>query len=104
MSAIRGERVKVGQANGPDIELIVSGDEFYAHYETPEGHSVIYDPERGLFCYAKLVNGRFESTGIPADQPAPVGTPLHEKESAVVRREKASKRAAERGGSAPGQT
>ena len=32
MSAIFGETLTFGQANGPDIRLRVTGDEFYARY------------------------------------------------------------------------
>jgi len=39
MAALFGERVTLGQENGPDIELRVWGDE---PYETLSGYSVIY--------------------------------------------------------------
>ena len=91
MSSIRGERVRLGQADGREIELVVSGNEDYARYETPAGHAVIYD-DAGLFVYARLVNGRFASTGVPADQPPPAGVGVHEEESPEVRSERSAAR------------
>ncbi len=91
MSSIRGERVALGQSNGREIELVVSGNEDYARYETPAGYAVIYD-DAGVFVYARLVNGRFTSTGVPADQPPPAGLALHEEESPEVRIERSQAR------------
>jgi hypothetical protein len=85
MTAIRGEKLSFGQRNGPEVELVVFGDEFYARYETPDGHSVVYDDERGLFCYARLVDGAFVSSGVPVSDPAPPGAVLHGTEADAVR-------------------
>ena len=52
-----GERAFLGQANGPDVELVVYGTELYARYETLDGYSVVYDETLGLFCYARIVAG-----------------------------------------------
>ena len=98
MPGVFGERVPIGQANGPDVELIVYGDEHYARYETPEGYSVVYDSGRGLFTYALLRDGRFESSGVPLSDPPPPGAQLHAQESAAVRLAKAAERQASRGG------
>ena len=57
MSAIFGEYLIFPQENGPDVELVVFGDEFYARYETVSGYTVVYDGGRGLYCYADLLNG-----------------------------------------------
>ena len=46
----------------------------------------------GLFCYARLVDGRFESTGIPVTQPPPVGVKRHATESDDVRKQKIQER------------
>ncbi len=43
MSAIFGETLIFPQDNGPDVELVVFGDEFYSRRETKEGYTVIYD-------------------------------------------------------------
>jgi len=94
MTAIRGERVRLGQADGTEIELVVSGNEDYAHYETPSGYAVIEDS--GMFVYARLVDGRFVSTGVPADREPPPGVAPHERESAAVRLEKSAARRAAR--------
>ena len=93
MGALYGQRVTVGQAQGPDVELIVYGDEFYARYETPDGYPVVYDTERGQFSYARLDEGRFVSTGVPATAPPPPGMVRHAQEDPEVRQEKAGRRA-----------
>jgi hypothetical protein len=90
MSAIFGEKLALGQRNGPDVELIVFGDEFYARYESPDGYAAVYDEERGLFCYALLVDGAFVSSAIPVSAPPAPGAVLHGKESDAVRRSKSA--------------
>ena len=47
MSAIFGETLVIEQENGPPIELVVWGDEFYVRYETKEGFTVCYDEAGG---------------------------------------------------------
>lgn len=101
MTAIYGERLTFGQRNGPDVELVVFGDEFYARYESLEGYSVIYDDGRGLFCYAALVDGAFVSSGQPVSGPPPPGAVLHGKESDAVR---TTRRAAARAKKFPSQS
>jgi hypothetical protein len=90
MSALFGERVTLAQENGPDVELLAWGDEFYATYETPSGYPAVYDKELGLFCYARVVEGRFESTKVPVSEPPPAGVELHARESDAVRMAKAA--------------
>jgi hypothetical protein len=92
MSAIRGERVKLRQRSGEEVELVVSGDEHYATYETVEGFPVIFDDQAGSFCHARLNNGRLESTSIPAQASPPTGAVKHVQESAEVRQERARTR------------
>ena len=88
MTAVRGERLSFGQRGGPDVELVVFGDEFYARYETLDGHSAVYDDALGLFCYARLVDGAFVSTGVPVSASPPPGAVLHGTESDAVRQAK----------------
>ena len=92
MVGVFGEKVSLGQANGPDVDLIVSGTELYATYETLDGFPAVYDDTRGLFCYAKLVDGRFESTGIPVTTAPPNGVVRHATESDDVRMRKIKER------------
>ena len=73
MSAIFGETLTFGQTNGPDIRLRVTGDEFYATYETLDGYTAVSDTDRGFFCYGYLHNGVLVSSGVPVTAPpAPV--------------------------------
>lgn len=92
MVGMFGQKVSLAQAQGPDVELVVKGTEFYATYETPEGFPAVYDEARGLFCYARVVRGRFESTGIPVTEQPPSGVTRHATESDEVRGERIEQR------------
>ena len=85
MSGIIGQRVRLGQADGSEVELIVSGTRSYATYETPDGFPAIYDQTTGRFCYARVVSGRFESTGVPVNLPPPSNVEPHARESDEIR-------------------
>ena len=92
MVGVFGEKASLGQANGSDVDLIVRGTEFYATYETLEGFPAIYDDSLGLFCYARIVGGRFETTGISVTSPPPPGVERHATESDEVRIQKIEER------------
>jgi len=96
VTAIFGETLTFGQENGPDVRLVVYGDEFYARYETQEGYPVVSDPDRSLFCYALLRDGAFVSSGVPIAEQPPVGAERHVEESEAVRRLKFAKKYASR--------
>jgi M6 family metalloprotease-like protein len=87
MSGIFSEQLTFTQENGPDVRLVVIGDENYARYETPDGYTVIYDTDLGLFTYAKVVDGYFVSSGVPMNAAAPTNTPRHLQEAETVRQE-----------------
>jgi M6 family metalloprotease-like protein len=96
MSAIFGETLIFRQDNGPDVELVVFGDEFYARYETRDGYTVVYDPDRGLYCYAVLLNDeRFASSGIPISKRPPSDIRRGLQESEIIRNEKFERRYAD---------
>lgn len=42
MSAIFGEQLTFAQENGPEVRLVVFGDEFYARYENDDGYTALY--------------------------------------------------------------
>ena len=90
MAAIFGEKLTFDQENGPDVQLVVFGDEFYARYETEDGYPVIYDDTLGLFCYALLQDGRFVSSGVSIAQEPPPATQQHATEADAVRQAKAA--------------
>jgi M6 family metalloprotease-like protein len=96
MSGIFNEQLTFKQENGPDVRLVVIGDEHYAHYETIDGYTVVYDVEKGLYCYAVTVNGRFVSTGIPMNAAPPPEIRRHITESEEVRQLKFNLRHASR--------
>jgi M6 family metalloprotease-like protein len=95
MSAIFGERLLYPQEAGPDVQLVVWGDEFYARRETTSGYTVVYDRDLGLYCYAQLVRGHFASTRVPSTKPPPPGVPPHLNEWPVVRRSLVAERSRE---------
>jgi M6 family metalloprotease-like protein len=92
MSAIFGQTQTFGQENGPDVQLIVQGDEFYARYETVGGYTAVYDEMLGLYCYASLSDGEFVSTGLSIAKPPPDGLPQHLKEDGDIRNNKFNER------------
>ena len=92
MGAIFNEFLIFPQENGPDVELVVNGDEFYARYEDLEGFTVVYDADLGLFCYADVLDGQFISTGTPLTKQPPAGLARHLKESPEVRNSKFGQR------------
>jgi hypothetical protein len=57
----------------------------YATYETLDGFPAVYDDARGLFCYARVENGRYQSTGVPVTSAPPEGVVRHATESDAVR-------------------
>jgi hypothetical protein len=87
-----GQTVSLGQTNGPDVELVVTGTELYATYETPEGYPAVYDDRSGLFCFARVVDGAFHSTGVPVTSAPPADVDKHAKESDAVRVRKIAQR------------
>ena len=92
MSGVINQRVNLGQGNGPDVELQVSGTAMYATYHTPDGFPVVYDDDLGLFAYAHLVDGQLTSTGVPIGSPPPPGVDRQAKEADEVRGRKISER------------
>ena len=92
MSGIFGETLSYPQENGPDVELVVFGDEFYSRRETKNGYTVIYDDKLGQYCYAILIEGQFASSGIPISKSPPQGLRLHLEETESVQRDKFNRR------------
>ena len=90
MTGIFGDTLNFKQENGPEIPLVVEGDEHYARYETVDGYTVVYDAERGLYCYALLRDGEFVSSQTPASEPPPADLTPHLQEESPVRAAKAA--------------
>jgi M6 family metalloprotease-like protein len=57
------------QPDGSSVTVILNGDEFYMQAETPDGYTVIRDPQTGWICYAELSGDGSEliSTGVPIE-------------------------------------
>ncbi len=70
------------------MQLRVYGDEFYSRHENMDGYSVVYDKDRGLYCYAFLISGEFVSSGVDSSLSPPEGVRRHFKESEEVRNRK----------------
>jgi hypothetical protein len=88
MSGVIGEKASLGQGKGPEVELIVTGTAAYSTYETLDGYPAIYDDALELFCYARVVAGAYQSTGVPVTEAPPPGVERHAKESAEARTRK----------------
>ena len=95
MSGISNQRTLLGQENGPEVELLVSGTVLYATYETLDGFPAVYDDARGLFCYARMVDGRYESSGVAVTSSPPAGVERHARESDAVRQARIVERQAQ---------
>ena len=87
-----GKKAKFSQEGGKAVDLQVFGDEFYSYYETDEGYTAVYDNDKGMFCYATVVNGYFISTGIAVMKKPPKGLRKHLKEHKAIQITKFSKR------------
>jgi hypothetical protein len=96
VSGIVNQKARLGQENGPEVELMVSGTVDYATYETLDGFPAVYDTDKGLFCYARVTNGRFFSTGVPVTNAPPSDTERHQQESDAVRQSRIVERQRER--------
>lgn len=92
MSGVIREKALLGQGKGPEVELMVSGTSVYSTYETLDGFSAVYDNALELFCYATVVNGAYQSTGVPVTAPPPASAQRHAAESDEVRAEKIARR------------
>lgn len=38
--------------DGSTVQVVGSGNQFYAHFETEDGYTVVKDPQSGYYCYA----------------------------------------------------
>ena len=92
MSAIRAEKLRLGQSKGKDVILAVFGDEFYARYENEDGYAVVYDTDKGIYCYALVLDGEFVSSGVSLTKRPPRGIRRHMRESNQVRKAKFERR------------
>src|SRR5262245_42858205 len=60
----RNLHVPFTQPDGTKIEVIGSGDEFYAVFRTADGFTVVFDQALKAYCFAKLAaDGQLVSTG-----------------------------------------
>ena len=55
-----GDRFYLLQPDGTHVEVKVWGDEYYQRVETPDGYTLIRDPDTGWICYAKLAEDGYE--------------------------------------------
>ena len=83
MSAIFGETLTFGQRSGPDVRLLVFGDEFYARYETRGRlHRRLRRWTSGSSATPCWSNGAFVSSGAPISRAGrPPDVPRHLQEA-----------------------
>jgi hypothetical protein len=94
VTGLFNQRVSLGQGDGSEVELIVNGTALYATYETLDGFAAIYDDDRERFYYARVVDGRYQSTGVPVTERPPKDLDRHARESDEVRAERVREREA----------
>ncbi len=70
-----GEIMLLKQPDGSRVEVTVFGDEWYARIESPDGYTLLRDPDTSVICYARLSSDgqRFQSTGVRVGSPVPTG-------------------------------
>lgn len=62
---VHGTLVSLGQPDGSAVKVRVWGDEYFRHIESPEGYTLVYDPNTHWLCYANVNSDKSEyvSTG-----------------------------------------
>ena len=50
------ERFTFTNPDGSTFEVIGSGNQFFAHFETDDGYTVVKDPQSGFYTYAETSN------------------------------------------------
>src|SRR5512142_182146 len=61
----RGEHFTLRQPDGTPVEVVVTGDEYFARAESTDGFALAVDPRTHEICYAKPgPDGDLVSTGI----------------------------------------
>jgi M6 family metalloprotease-like protein len=77
------------QEEGSDVELKVSGDEYYNTKRTLSDYTVKYDVQKGQYCYAILnEKGQLESSGISITESVPDSLPTGLEEDPDVKEAK----------------
>jgi M6 family metalloprotease-like protein len=83
-------RISFTQADGTGVQLWGQGTEFHAVFETLEGYTVVYDPIRRSYCFARLSpdGSSLVSTGVPAHTASPesLSLPRHLRDSPARRK------------------
>jgi len=83
------------QPDGTRVEVIGSGDEFYAEFETAEGFTAVFDPALKAYCYAQLTaGGALISSGreIHLADPRALGLRKHLRMSGATRKKQVFER------------
>ena len=91
--AVWGEVFPLRQGDGTGYQVRVWGDEFYSVIESLDGHTLVLDAEKQLYCYADLSpDGKtLVSTGVPFGEgnPRELGLARHLRVDAAAAREAA---------------
>lgn len=73
-----GESFVLQQPDGEDVAVLVWGDEYYQHIESPDGYTLVREPGSRVICYARLDESgqNLVSTGVRVGDPAVGGLGL----------------------------
>ena len=81
--------------DGSTVQVVGSGNQFYAHFETEDGYTVVKDPQSGYYCYAATTSDDepLQSSGRRVGEVSPkkLGLEKHLKPARNVTRSLATK-------------
>lgn len=85
------ERFTFTNPDGSKVQVIGSGNQFFAHFETDDGYTVVKDPQSGYFAYAESAGDGQRLTPVSdaivgKTDPAALNLPKHVRASASVAR------------------
>ncbi|MCE7042486.1 M6 family metalloprotease domain-containing protein [Dyadobacter sp. CY312] len=88
------ERFTFTNPDGSTVEVIGSGNQFFAHFETDDGYTVVKDPQSGFYTYAEITNDKdlspVSNAIVGKVDPASLNLEKHVRASASVARGVAS--------------
>ena len=83
-----GQRFTFTNPDGSKLSVVGWGDQFHAHFETPEGYTVVRNPATGFYEYAHLSPdaNALVANGIRADEAPPTALRKHLRMQPAARR------------------
>lgn len=73
---VKNEPITLTQPNGVEINVFVSGDEYYSWIHDKDGYTIIQNPTTGYYCYALLQEDELMASPYIVGQTDPKSTKL----------------------------